>query len=155
MKRHYRWYICSFQFVPVIQLKIAYKSYRKPVSYKFFTNKLWRRKLKNFEGDGDEKFGVTPSETHLFWPICLLTLDNFATFLYFSILFFFLFGILGGTFPSWKILARGGGGGRGEGRGWTCPPVVSAACANKRIVQLHSIWYKKVQVFCMWALVLW
>ena len=51
----------------------------------------WRRKLENFEGDGDEKIGVkgvTPSKIHRFWPICLLPLDNFATFLDFPFLFF-------------------------------------------------------------------
>ena len=50
----------------------------------------WRRKLENFEGDVDEKFGVSlggysQSKTHRFWPICL---DNFATFNEFYFLFF-------------------------------------------------------------------
>ena len=66
-------------------------------------------------GDGISKFlrgtgtknlglrGVTPSKTNQFWPIYFLPMDNFATlkknffpFLQFSLLFFFLLGILGG-----------------------------------------------------------
>ena len=44
----------------------------------------------NFEGDGDEEIGVKgsyPSKTHRFRSICLLLMENFATFLYFSFLF--------------------------------------------------------------------
>ena len=46
----------------------------------------WRQKLENLR-DGEEKFGV-PSKTHQFWSICLLHMDNFATFLYISLPFF-------------------------------------------------------------------
>ncbi len=47
-------------------------------------------KLKIFGEDGDEKIGVkgvTPSKSHQFWPICLLPVENFATFVDFSFLF--------------------------------------------------------------------
>ncbi len=50
----------------------------------------WRVRLENFEGTGLKKWGlrgVTPSETHLFGSICLLPMENFATFLDFSFLF--------------------------------------------------------------------
>ena len=54
----------------------------------------WWWNLKNFERDGTKKLlrGVTPSKTNWFWPICLLSIENFATFLIFIFLFFiFLF----------------------------------------------------------------
>ncbi len=71
----------------------------------------WWRKLKKFEGDGEENLGwrwVIPSKTHQFWPICLLPMDNFAIFLHFSflfifLLFFILLRILGGMAPLLKI----------------------------------------------------
>ena len=51
-----------------------------------------------FGGGWDDKIGVkgvTPSKTHGFWPICLLPLDNFATFLAFSLFFLLFFFLLG------------------------------------------------------------
>ncbi len=59
----------------------------------------WQRKLRNFEGDWDENIGVkgvTPSKTHQLWPICLLSMDNFAIFIDFSFLLF----IFPSYFPS-------------------------------------------------------
>ena len=94
-----------------------------------------RRKLENSEGTGTKKkwgSGGYPLENSSVqvWPICLLTLDNLTTFLDFSLcslLFFFLFGILGGTSPSLKIL-RG-----------TRPPA-SAACGKEhfKIAMQHA-----------------
>ncbi len=51
----------------------------------------WWQKLEDFEGDGDKQFGgkgCCPLKTHRFWPICLLHINNFATFLCFYLLFF-------------------------------------------------------------------
>ncbi len=39
--------------------------------------------------DENELRGVIPSKTHRFWPVCLLPMENFATFLYVSVLFTF------------------------------------------------------------------
>ncbi len=59
--------------------------------------------------------GVSPSKTHRFWPIGFLPMDNFATFLDFSFLFFsFLYcfssfsEFLKGDVPTENV--RGGGG---------------------------------------------
>ncbi len=61
-----------------------------------------------FWGDGDDKFGVKASKNSL--VLAHLTLDNFLlfliflSFLNFSLLFFFLFGIIkGGRSPHWKF----------------------------------------------------
>ena len=57
----------------------------------------WRRKLENFEGNGDGKkmgFRGTPSETHQFWPVCLLSLDNFAILFLTFLVFIFLYNFL-------------------------------------------------------------
>ncbi len=60
------------------------------IPYSGFLCVHWLRKLKILRGTGTKKLGlrgVTPSKTNLFWPICLLPVDNFATFLDFSFLF--------------------------------------------------------------------
>ncbi len=69
----------------------------------------WRRKLENFEWNGNEKYGVrgVPLENSLvlahmctdFGQLCYLSEFVFPC-LYFSLLLFLLFAILGGTSPS-------------------------------------------------------
>ncbi len=72
--------------------------------------KFWGGRGRKIEVNG----GITPSKTYWFWPICLLPMDNFATFLYFSFLFFIfslqysssLHGILGVTRPPSPCFCR-------------------------------------------------
>ena len=78
----------------------------------------WRRKLENFEGDGNEKLGVKVGYhlensvlAHFFTAyreFCYFSLFFFP-FLYFSLHFFFLLGILGGGGRSLNENLRGGG----------------------------------------------
>ena len=107
----------------VIGIKIKSVNGQRNVCKQYFCSiHSGRRKLENFEGNGDEKFGVKggyPLEkssvlAHFFTAYGKFYYFSwfFFPFLDFSLLFFFLLGILGGgSSPSLKIL---GGGGEGD-----------------------------------------
>ncbi len=80
--------MCTTSYAIVNILRSKYNAYNGSFCFNLFSG---GRRLKNFEGDSDEKFWVKggyPSKTHKFLPICLLPMDNFAIFLDFSFLFF-------------------------------------------------------------------
>ena len=77
----------------------------------------WRRKLENFEGDGDEKKGLIkggyPSKSHRFWHILFTAYGKFCYFswFFFPLLYFFSVSYFipprnfrgGGTLHHWKF----------------------------------------------------
>ncbi len=98
----------------------------------------WRRKLENFEGYGNEKFGTAgyPLENSSVLAHFLLPLDNIAIFLYFSFLYYFsllLFFLLG-------IFFLGGGVPLIEHFRGKRPPSASAACGGLQRNQRNNYW---------------
>ena len=87
-------------------LRMILRTYRKVVHPRECIRTMqWRRKLENFEGDWDEKFGVLPPRKLIgFLPICLLPMYN----LHFSWFFFSIFIFSPVFLPSRNFTGGGG-----------------------------------------------
>ncbi len=116
---------CMFQPDQITSLAQDRKGWKKPVVACSTVDRWWWCQFETISvaveapkfrgGQEQKKLGGYFLKTHQFGFIFLLILDNFATFLDFSLLVFFL-RILGGMSPSLKILGR------------TCPPPGYTTC---------------------------